>query len=84
MAFRVVFSALCIALGISIAVITVRGIHAGRLMWPSRYQPHVYVDHLTRPAMFWLAAVFYIVLCCWLLYSSVAEILYATRRHKRH
>ncbi len=82
-AFRVVLSTLVSALSVSIAAMTARGIQCGKIMWPSRYQPHVYVDQLTRPDTFWVAVVLYIVLCAWLLYASVGEILYTTRKHKR-
>ena len=81
--FRVVVSALFIGLSVSVTVLTLRGIQSGRIMWPSRYQPHIYVDQFSRPFAFWVAVVFYIVVCSWLLYASTAEIFYATRIHKR-
>lgn len=82
--FRVIFSTLLIALGVWVAVITVEGLQSGSLIWPSRYQPHIRVDRLTHPTIFWITAVVWFGICVWMVYTSVAEILYATRRHKQH
>jgi hypothetical protein len=80
--FRVVFSGVLIALGIWIAVITVEGFRSGSLIWPSRHHPHIFVERIGQPTAFWTAAVVWITVCTWMLYASVAEILYATRDRK--
>ena len=82
-AFHVVVSTIFIALSIWVFVITLYGIYTGSLTWPSRYQPHIRIDRLARPEMFWLTPVIWFGICAWLCYASVAEILYATRIHKR-
>ena len=81
--FRIVLSTLLIALGVWVAVITLQGLHSGILVWPSRYEPHVRIDRVAQPKVFWIAAVVWFVICAWLIYASVAEILYATREHKQ-
>src|SRR5678815_1473253 len=83
-AFRITVSALFIMLCVWLAVITVEGVHNGILIWPSKYQPHIRVERNSHPTLFWITAAIWFAICIWLVCSSVAEILYATRkRHQR-
>ena len=81
--FRVLVSTIGIALSIAVFVFTLRGVHSGILTWPSRYQPHIRIDRLAQPEMFWSAAVIWLGMCAWLCYASVAEIFYAMRIRKQ-
>ena len=81
--FRVVVSTIFVALSVWVLVITLHGISTGSLIWPSRYQPHIRIDRLARPEVFWTTAVIWFGICAWLCYASVAEILYATRIRKQ-
>jgi hypothetical protein len=81
--FRITFSTLLIALAAWVVVITLQGIHSGILIWPSHYEPHIRIDRVTRPEAFWIAAIVWFAICVWLIYASVAEILYATREHEQ-
>ena len=80
--FRIIVGTAFVALGIYVAVITVQGLQTGVLMWPSKYEPHGWVHRMTQPTSFWTAAIVWTAMCAWLLYASIAEILYATRMRK--
>jgi hypothetical protein len=80
--FRIIVGTAFVALGIYVAIITVQGAQSGVLMWPSKYEPHLWVHRITQPASFWIAAIAWTVMCGWILYAAIAEILFATRMPK--
>ena len=65
------------------SVITAQGLQIGSLRWPDRWWPHVYFDRVSHPVAFWSAAVIWAIACLWLLYASVAEIIYTIRTSKQ-
>jgi hypothetical protein len=80
--FRIVVGTLFVVLGFYVAVITVQRIQSGVLIWPSNYEPHLSVHRTTQPTSFWVAAIAWIVMCGWIIYAAIAEILYARRMPK--
>jgi hypothetical protein len=79
---RYVTSALFVILDVFIFAITLKGIQHGSLLWPVRHTDRE-VFRAAHPALFWLVAVLYLGICAWLLYASIAEVLYTLRRSKR-
>jgi hypothetical protein len=77
-AYRVVVSAVLIALASWLAIRTVAGISDGSLTSPYGLPLH----RSSQPIGFWIAAAFYSAACVFLFCASVGEILYATRRGK--
>jgi hypothetical protein len=80
--FRVVIGALFIALAGFIGVDMVEGLQNGTVFWATRFG-HGHLDRALHPTAFWIVGVAYLAICAWLLYASVAEILYAIQRKKR-
>ena len=76
-----------IVLGISIAAISAEAL-IGTVKIIQSTQPTIsfdnhYLHQLLLPVVFWVVVILQLVAYIWLLYASVAEILYALRRHKR-
>ena len=80
--FRIVIGTLFIVVGFYVTVITVQGIQSGVLIWPTKYEPHLSVHRTIQPVSFCVAAIAWIVMCGWIIYAAIAEILYARRMPK--